>query len=81
MKIVKEGKWHLIWTTELACPTCEAVLLVEESDVQPIDYGTGYWCPCPICGKRITISDKLIAQRVREAADKKRRYSSGSAWD
>ena len=76
MKILKEGKWNIPWTTKVSCQTCEAELLVEEKDVKPVDYGHGYWCACVVCGKSIPIEGDLIAQRVREAADKERKYQS-----
>lgn len=80
MKVIKEGKWNVVWTTEIACPICEAVLLVEESDVKPTYNVVKYECVCCVCGKTVLIPNEAIAQRVREAADKKRRYSSGD-WD
>jgi len=48
MKVIKEGKWNLVWTTEIACPVCEAVLMIEESDVQPTVNVMRYECACPI---------------------------------
>ncbi len=80
MKVLKEGKWNVPWTTEASCPTCEAKLLIEETDVKPVfDEGHKYECLCVICGKSFNLKKDDIAQRVREAADKKRRYSS--SWD
>jgi hypothetical protein len=83
MKVIKEGKWNVIWTTEVDCPTCEAKLLVEEGDVKPKPWDNGgYVCDCCVCGKSIPLRANDIALRVREAVDKKRpRYSSSSAWD
>lgn len=81
MKVIKEGKWNIVWTTEIACPVCEAQLLVEESDVKPTYNVMEYECKCPICGKTVKIPTNQIAQRVREAVDAKRKWSSGSGWD
>lgn len=81
MKIVKEGKWNLPWSAEMTCPTCDAILLVEEKDVKPVDYSSGYFCTCMICNKRITIGANLLPLRVKEACDLKRKHGSGSAWD
>ncbi len=80
MKILKEGKWHLPWTTEAVCGTCEARLLVEEPDVKPTFDATNkfYWV-CAICGKENDLPAKELTQRVREAVEKKRRYAS-SDW-
>jgi hypothetical protein len=84
MKVLKEGKWHVPWTMEVDCGTCEARLLVEEEDLKTRLYcATGFVCKCSICGKDIHLAEKDIALRVREEVEKKhpRRYSSGSAWD
>lgn len=67
MKVIKEGKWNLPWTAQMSCPTCEAILLVEEKDVKPVDYSSGDFCMCMLCGKSIAIHAKDLAQRVREA--------------
>lgn len=79
MKVLKEGKWNLPWSGKAICPTCDAELLVEEGDVKPVDYGTGYFCACGVCGKAIMIPDKDLPLRIKEALDKKRKYSS-SDW-
>ncbi len=77
MKIIKEGKWNIPWTTELSCPTCEAKLLIEEVDVQPVgNESNKYYCICVICNKECSIKKDDIAQRVREIVDKKRKYWS-----
>jgi len=80
MKVIKEGKWNVVWTTEITCPVCEAKLMVEESDVKPTVNVMRYECTCPICGKTVVIPNNQIAQRVRETADKKRTYYSSSSW-
>ncbi len=83
MKIVKVGKWHLPWTTEVVCGTCEAILLVEEKDVKPtFDKNDKFYCVCAACGKSIDIPAKEIAMRVREEVGAKRTYRSySSSWD
>lgn len=81
MKVLKEGKWNIPWTGEFSCPTCEARLLVEEADVLPVDNEPNrYECVCAICGKRFSLKKDEIAQRVREAVDKKRKYWSSGDW-
>lgn len=81
MKVVKEGKWNVPWSDEFPCGTCEAVLLVEEDDVKPVDNASGkYYFVCAVCGKQNDLPSKGIAQRVREAVDKKRKYWSSGDW-
>lgn len=75
MKVIKEGKWNLVWTTEITCPTCEAVLLVEEADVKTKLNVTAYECACVVCKKTVAIPTSQISLRVREAAEKKRTHS------
>lgn len=79
MKVIKEGKWNIVWTTKVTCPVCRAQLLIEESDVKPTHNVVKYECACAICGKTIVIPNNQIAQRVRETVDKKRNYYS-SGW-
>jgi hypothetical protein len=79
MKVLKEGKWNNPWSGTYACPTCEAELLVEERDVKPVDYSTGFTCACVVCGHAIKIPDKDLPLRVREGLERKRKYSS--SWD
>ena len=81
MKIIKEGKWNVPWTGNATCPTCEAELLVEEKDVLPTYNEMSYFCECVICKKRIELKAKDLPLRVKEEVDKKRKWSSGSAWD
>lgn len=81
MKVIKEGKWNVPWTGNHICPTCSAELLVEEADVKPVDYGSGYFCSCPCCSKSIPIDGKDLCLRLKEALDRKRKYSSGSGRD
>lgn len=76
MKVIKEGKWNIVWTTEIACPVCAAQLLVEESDVKPVYNRMEYECACAACGKMLRIPSAQIAQRVREAADTNRKWSN-----
>ena len=80
MKVIKEGKWNVVWSTEITCHVCEAVLLIEESDVKPTVNVMRYECACPICRKTVVIPNEQIAQRVREKADAKRTYYSSSDW-
>ena len=81
MKVVKEGKWNVPWSKECACKTCEAVLLVDEADVKPVDNSTGFYFVCPICGKHTSVESRDLPLRVREALEKKRKYwSSGDPW-
>lgn len=81
MKVLKEGKWHVPWTAECACKTCEALVLVEEADVKPTydAPNTFYWV-CSVCGKDNDLPAKDLTQRVREAVEKKRKYRSYSDW-
>ncbi len=79
MKIIKEGNWKNPWSKEHECGTCKGVLLVEEKDVKPVDYGTGFYCLCALCGERIEIKSGDLSKRVRDEVDRKRKYSS--AWD
>ena len=81
MKVLKEGKWNIPWSGEYDCPTCEARLLVDEKDVKAVDYGHGFDCVCPLCGKSVKISDKDLPQRVREALERKRKHQSWSSRD
>ncbi len=81
MKILKEGKWNVAWTTKINCPTCESELEVEESDVKPTYDSMEYQCSCAICKKIVKIPTKEIAQRVREAVDTKRQWSRGGWRD
>ena len=77
MKVVKEGKWNVPWSGEFPCRTCEAVLLVEEADVKPVDdRPNSFSFICEVCGKHNDLPMKDIAQRVREAVEKKRKYRS-----
>ena len=81
MKVVKEGKWNVPWSGEFECGVCEATLLVEESDVKPVDNECGrYYFICAVCGKQNDVPMKDIAQRVREEVEKKRKYWSSSDW-
>lgn len=80
MKVLKEGKWNLPWSGKATCPTCEAELLVEESDVKPTYNKTTYFCDCAVCGKPIDLSAKDLPLRLKETVDKKRKWSS-SSWD
>lgn len=83
MKVLKEGKWNLPWSGTYNCPTCEAQLLVEETDVKAALYSnSGFSCSCPICHKSISIPDKDLPLRVKEEINRKRPYiSPGSPWD
>lgn len=81
MKVVKEGKWNVPWSGEFKCDTCEAMLLVEEHDVKPTyNKNAKYYFVCCVCGKSNDLPANAVAQRVREAVDKKREYSSSSDW-
>ena len=79
MKVLKEGKWNLPWSGTFSCPTCEAELLVEESDVKPTYNAMSYYCECAVCGKEIPLKMKDFPLRLKEAVDKKRKWSS-SDW-
>lgn len=76
MKVMKEGKWNVPWSHEYACSTCEAVLLVEESDVKPTYNEMKYHFVCCVCGKDTEVPHKDLPLRVKEALDKKRKWSS-----
>lgn len=76
MKVLKEGKWNVPWTGTVTCPTCEAELLIEESDVKPTANAYKYYCLCAICGKTIMIDDKDMPLRLKETVDKKRYWNS-----
>jgi hypothetical protein len=81
MKVLKEGNWKNPWSTQATCTekSCGAQLLVEEADVMPVDYGTGYFAQCPICHCRVIVDD--LPLRLRRILDPKRKVSTGSAWD
>lgn len=81
MKVLKEGKWNVPWSTENVCATCEATLLVEESDVKATDYGTTFHFVCAVFGKVNYVAVKELPLRVSEEKEKKRKYSTSSAWD
>lgn len=80
MKVIKEGNWKNPWSKEYECRACHAVLLVEEGDVKPVDYSTGFYCLCALCGERVIIADADLSKRVRDEVGRKRKYSS-SSWD
>jgi hypothetical protein len=81
MKVLEKGSWDVPWSIEVKCPenSCGAKLLVEEGDVKPVDYGSGYYADCMICEHRVDISARDIPLRVKRPLDKKRKYSS--SWD
>lgn len=73
MKVIKEGKWNVPWSAELSCKTCEARLLVEESDVKARDYyNDGFTFTCPLCGKVSVINGSELPLRVQEEKNKRR---------
>lgn len=78
MKVLKEGKWHLPWSAELPCATCEAVLLVEEADVKATDYDSsgGYHAVCPICTRAVVVPKNGLPLRMTDALGKKRKYTA-----
>lgn len=81
MKILKEGKWKLPWIGEFPCPTCEALLQVEESDVKPTyDKGSSYYTTCEACGHEFNVPGGKLPQRLKEQLDAKRKWSSSSDW-
>ncbi len=84
MKILEKGKWSVPWSKEYVCSehSCETKLLVEESDVHPVDYSRKYndfYFVCPVCGAHVDVPVSDLPKRVKEALDKKRKYYS-SDW-
>lgn len=82
MKVIKLGKWNDPWSGRYICRTCEAELLVEESDLQPQgNYLDSNYYTCPECGKTNYISKEQLPLRVLEMLNKKRKYwSSGDPY-
>lgn len=80
MKVIKEGKWNVPWSGESTCSTCDAVLLIEEVDVKPVDYGSGYFYACCVCGKHNVMNEKMLPLRIKEEKNKTRKYSSGDPY-
>ena len=78
MKVLEKGNWDNPWSIEAKCPesSCEAKLLIEEGDVRAIDYESGYYAECMVCGHCINIAAKDIPLRVKHPIDKKRKYSN-----
>ena len=76
MRVLKEGNWNDPWSTQADCPTCKALLLVEEDDLKAYDNGQDFYCRCPCCAKIVPIRAHAVSQRVRETAGRNRRYSS-----
>ncbi len=79
MKVIKIGIWNEKWEKEMTCPTCKAVVLVEEADVKAVDHSYDFSAACCVCGHPIKVSDKDIPLRIKEVLNKKRKYSS--SWD
>lgn len=76
MRLIEEGKWKKPWSIEVVCSEkeCGAKLLVEEKDVKPVDYNSGYYTECMICEAQIKITDNSIPLRMKVILDKKRKY-------
>lgn len=81
MKVIKVGIWNEKWEKEMTCPTCKAVISVEEADVKAVDYSYDFSAACCVCGHPTKISDKDLPLRIKEALNKKRKYPSSSSWD
>jgi hypothetical protein len=81
MKILEKGKWDVPWNKEYVCSErmCGSKLLVEESDVHPVDYSKtykDYYFVCPVCGTKVDVPDSDLPKRVKAVLDKKRKYCS-----
>lgn len=79
MKVIKPGIWNEKWKKEMTCPTCKAVVLVEEAAVTAVDYSYDFSAACCVCGHSIEISDKDLPLRIKEVLNKKRKYRD-SDW-
>lgn len=85
MKIIEKGKWSMPWSKEYVCSerSCEAKLLVEESDVHPVDYSSkyAYYFACLVCGAHVDVSASDLPKRIKDALDKKRKQSTYDCRD
>ena len=85
MKVLDEGKWKMVWSAEMLCSekSCEAKLLVEESDVKAVDYSSknDFYAVCAVCGASINVSAAALPLRMKNDLNNKRKYSSSSSWD
>lgn len=83
MKLLEKGNWDNPWSEEMVCPekSCGAKMLVEESDVKPVHYQQGFHAVCMMCGQNMPIPSLSLPKRVKDVAEKSRKYSRSSYWD
>ncbi len=76
MKVLKHGNWNDDWSLEVTCDGCNALLKVEEEDVQPAyDKYNKFFCECPDCKKGIDLDEKSIHPRIVKKVETTRKYS------
>ena len=84
MKVLEEGKWKMVWSAEMVCAekSCEAKLLVEESDVKAVDYSSknDFYAVCAVCGSSLNVLASSLPLRMKKVLEASRKFSSGS-WD
>lgn len=84
MKVLEEGNWKNPWSLETTCNTedCGTKLLVEESDVKPVEYSHNkdFCFHCPTCGKQNVLKCKLPV-RLTEKLEPERKFASGNYYD
>ncbi len=83
MKVLEEGKWNRAWVPiEVVCKgnECGAKLLVEESDVKPIDYSSknDFFAVCAVCGSHMSIDLSSMSLRMQRELNSKRKYRCSS---
>lgn len=75
MKVIKTGIWNEKWEKEMTCPTCKAVVLIEEADVKAVDNCYDFIAACCVCGYPIDIPEKDLPLRIKDVLNKKRKYT------
>lgn len=83
MKVLEQGNWNNPWSSEMHCSekNCNAKLLIEEKDVQPVHYSSGFCAYCMVCGSSVHIPIVSLPKRVKDVAEKGRKHSSYGSWD
>lgn len=75
MKILKAGNWNNPWSGNFICKTCDAELLVEETDLQPQgNQSDSNYYVCLEGGKSNYIPKEQLPQRILEELNKNRKY-------
>lgn len=83
MKVLEKGMWDNPWSLEAICSekSCGAKLMIEESDMKPVDNYVRYYASCVVCGHKISVASESLPLRLRNILDKERKYSSCGGWD